>query len=118
MYGVMTDNGDGTYTYSYMLEQSGEVTVFIVLQISGIYGEYYQTFAFSGGITMTNMTSNFNFYNGTLIVNGQTELISSLFTTSILAPSTGTYDLRYFFDDSSQIEFEGVVKISHLNDIA
>jgi cysteine-rich repeat protein len=116
--GTMTDNGDGTYTFNYMVNQSGEITVFIVLQTSGAYGEFRPTFEITGSVVSSNMSSRLYFEAYELSINGQTEYISSVFTTSLLAPATGNYYFQFDHDDGLKIQFEGDIKYDTLGVIA
>ena len=40
--GQMTDNGDGTYSYSYTLSVPGKITVSVIVAVrKGVAGEYF-----------------------------------------------------------------------------
>jgi hypothetical protein len=67
--GTMIDNGDGTYSYTYILEQSGVVSILIALQIPGVYGEFYQSDQFTSPSASTNISSNLYYDVGGKIAN-------------------------------------------------
>lgn len=111
----MTDNGDGTYSYSYTVNQSGEITVLILMQTSGVYGEFYDNYEMTGPVFSSNMSSIIYYTFDQIVVNGKTEYVSSIFTTSLLAPSSGEYYIQVDFDDGMQVQFENDIKYAGLN---
>jgi hypothetical protein len=116
--GYMTDNGDGTYHYNYTINQSGAITILISLETAGVYGEFRPTYEIVGPVVSTNISSRVYFETGDIIVNGESEYVSSIFTTSLLAPATGNYYFQFDYDDGLQIEFEGDIKFAALDVIS
>lgn len=55
----MTDNANGSYEASYVIDRSGDITVSVVLaRIGGLYAEYFDN-AFLDGVPAFSRIDNF-----------------------------------------------------------
>jgi len=58
----MTDNGDGTYTYDYIAEGDGKVTIVVILMNQGmIYSQYWTSNGLSGTPALTTYATRYIF---------------------------------------------------------
>jgi cysteine-rich repeat protein len=111
---TMTDNGDGTYSYSYTPNQSGEVTVLVYLEDApGVYAEHFANTGWSGDPAAVQSFTNINTNWGSGdIYPGRPNSVSSYFYTKLKAPVTGTYSFSLGSDDGSDLILDGVTKVS------
>lgn len=92
----MTDNGDGTYSYSYSVDLDGIVTVFVYKE-SYITGVFYDNVAFGGTsitktiTTLTVAASDFN--------DNSLGTASAQFYFSLIVPETNSYTFDGIFSD-------------------
>ena len=88
----MTDNGDGTYSYSFSIARPGIITVAIKLNdSSGVYWEYFANTNLAGSVMYTDTRSNINIPMGYQdIYPGRAVDVSAYFYFSFKAPITGT----------------------------
>lgn len=110
----MTDNGDGTYSYTYTPQQSGEITVSVYLEDSvGVYAEHFSNSAWSGNPAAVRSFYNVNVNWGTGdIYPGRGDNVASYFYTKLRAPVTGSYTFTLDHDDGSDLIFSGVTRIN------
>lgn len=111
---TMTDNGDGTYSYSYIPNQSGEITVLVYLEDApGVYAEHFSNPSWSGDPAAIQRFDNINTNWGSGdIYSGRSNQVSSYFYTKLLAPVTGTYSFTLGSDDGSDLILDGATKIA------
>jgi hypothetical protein len=111
---TMTDNGNGTYSYTYTPQQSGEITVLVYLEDSlGVYFEHFDNHNWSGdpASTITYNNIDINWGSGD-IITGRSDFVSSYIYTKLRAPASTTYTFNLDSDDGSDLLLDGVVKVS------
>lgn len=111
---TMTDNGDGTYNYSYSVPNTGAVTVVVsMVEAPGIYAEYYDNDNWSGDVVHTEVIDEFDldWKKGDLLPGIDDEVTINFFT--YLTPKvTDSYLINIKHDDGSTLKIDGVPKIS------
>ena len=61
IYEKMTDNGDGTYSYNYSVNNNGAITVIVNLaNTQGVDWEWYSNYNWSGTPQLVNTIKYFN----------------------------------------------------------
>jgi len=68
------------YTYDYLLQKAGKITVQVILSGPGIYSDYYANDAWSNPIAFTNIISdlNFNWGDGD-VIPGHNNYVSAVY---------------------------------------
>jgi cysteine-rich repeat protein len=111
IFGVMTDHGNGTYTYAFAIEQSGEISILIIsMTVNGINGDYYTNQDLASGYVKTNITSDINFIWGEDGLPGRPNYWAARFNTYVKPMYSGTYTINVKHNDGSYLEWDGVVK--------
>jgi cysteine-rich repeat protein len=111
--GDMTDHGNGTYTFDFSINQSGEVSILVIDASSkGVSGEYYRTTNLSGSIAVSNTSSDLNLNWGLDGLPGQNDNWSAKFTTYIRPPYSGTYSINVAQDNWVSFFWDGVLRIN------
>lgn len=89
----MTDKGNGTYTYEYTIEQSGEISFLIVLlNENGVHGDYFASSDFTGEIATTIISPDLYFDWFIMdIYPGRFDMVTAHFYTYIKAANTESY---------------------------
>jgi cysteine-rich repeat protein len=113
IYEIMTDLGNGTYTYSYSVLQSGEITVLVqLLSAGGVYSEWFENSNWSGVPSMTSVSSDINYdWGAGDVIPGIADFVSAKFYAKLKPPTTDTYTFYLIHDDGSKLELNGVAKI-------
>ena len=109
IYVAMTDNGDGTYFYSFSVKLDGAISVAIKLKISGgVYQKWYKNKDWADPVSNTNISSNLNLIMvaGVDLTPGQNDTVSSNMYTTIFVPATDTYNFYFQNDDGSRLIFD------------
>lgn len=120
IFGKMTDNGDGTYTYNYQVNNSGKISVSVFL-----YSRYYYwAYCFDG---FNNFVSNlkwngarsgsinYDWGSGYPFCSGVgADYFSIRFETLLYIPTTGTYTFYLEHDDGANLSI-GTVSSSFIN---
>ena len=112
---LMTDNYDGTYTYSYTMTNDGVISVSIILfNRFKVLGQYYLGNPLSGSVVVSNYSSSLQ-YNWLTsdITSGHGDYVSAVFQAYIKAPITGTITFTLSADDGADLYIDGVLKINH-----
>ena len=111
----MTDNVNGTYSYSFMLTQSGKITILAYLEPPNpVLFELWPNLNFSGTKWDSYWYSNINnswtsgYITSTYIVQ-----ITGRFTTYLIPPKDDTYTIYFSHDDGGRVYFEDVMKTNN-----
>lgn len=106
---VMTDNSDGTYSYSYTVNRPGKITVSVYMYTQGgVYNEYYPNNNYNVNNGKNNITSTLNFDWGSgNIYGGVSDDVSAKYFFIIKAPVTGTYTFYARHDDIVTFKIDG-----------
>ena len=91
---LMTDVGDGTYTYSFSVQIDGALTMIIKLvDASGVYATWYPNTSFSEPNEKINITANIYFsdhgINWVSLPNGD-DYFTAIFYFTLKPPTTDT----------------------------
>lgn len=116
--GTMTDQGDGTYTYTFSVPYSGAISAVVMVdKAAGVYGEYYDNHAWSGTPVYDLVSPNidFNWGNGD-ITPGYVDNVTAKFTTTLIPPTTDTYTLSIRHDDGVRINIGGTEWFDRIGD--
>ena len=108
----MTDNVNGTYSYSFMLTQSGKITILVYLEPPNpVLFELWPNINFSGTKWDSYWYPNINntwvsgYLTSTYTIN-----ITGRFTTYLVPPVDDTYTIYYYHDDEGRVYFEDTMK--------
>lgn len=94
----MTDNGDGTYDYSYYVDLDGVVTVF-VYQEGSIFATYYDELLFAGNVYTQYISNLSNSIQAAYFIDGSVASASARFTFTFYIPTDGWYYFTGAFND-------------------
>ena len=113
IYDKMTDNGDGTYSYSYSVKINGAITILIKMASNGLKSTFYSTTNWSGTPQLTTVLSNLNFslnlgLNYPSLPSNQ--YFTATFYSTIYSPAKETYTFYVNEDDAGIIVIDGVTK--------
>lgn len=115
IYGTMTDNSDGTYSYDFSIPLDGPVTVLVSLMNGGgVYSEWFANSSWSGTPVKKNVTSNIEFQwsSSDDLIPGRDNHVSAKFYAKIKPPFTETYTFNMIHDDGSKLVLGGETKIN------
>lgn len=108
---VMTDNGDGTYQYSYTIVASGgTMSVGVVLRDGpGILADYFDNYYWTGPAYATQYESTLEFYWGYYNVGplAISNYATASYSGEIQAPATATYTFYLEPDDYALFTING-----------
>ena len=112
----MTDNGNGTYSYSFMLTQSGKFTILVYLEPPNpvLFELWPNLIFFSGTKWDSYWYPNINnswtsgYITSTYIVQ-----ITGRFTTYLIPPKDDTYTIYFSHDDGGRVYFEDIMKTNN-----
>ena len=110
----MTDNLDGTYTYTYSTDLDGTISVSVLLYTEyGVYAEYFNNIVYTGTVanyaTPSQMSLNFG---AGLVTSTQGDNVSANFYFKLQPLKSDTYTLYLLKDDYAIVYVEGVSKAS------
>lgn len=110
----MTDNGDGTYSYSVNIGSPGRVTIaVIVVHKIGIQEEYFDNTSLTGPVVKTNIVNMINYNWGFgLITPTLGDFVSIKFNSKLTSCETTSYDFAITHDDGAILDIDGVRKVS------
>jgi hypothetical protein len=104
----MTDLGNGTYTGDFTVEQSGEISILIVLMnANGVHADFFNNRLWQNPIAYHEISPNVNYdWGNGDVIPGVADYLTAHFYTYIKAPKTETYTLDIVSDDGSNIYFD------------
>ena len=117
----MTDNSDGTYSYSYSVSNNGALSILVKLVTgNGVYSIFYSTTDWTGSPQLTttlpfinfNQDANLNYPN--LPVNNTD--YSTYFYATIYTPVKDSYTFYVSRDDHAFVAIDGVTKTIKINE--
>jgi hypothetical protein len=109
----MTDHGNGTYTYDFTIEQSGEISILMMsMTANGVNGDYYTNSNLVSGYVKTNISSSINFIWGGDGLPGRSDNWGARFKTYVKPIYSGTYTINVNHDDGSNFIWNGVSKLN------
>ena len=112
---TMTDNTDGTYSYSYTPDRKGKLTYYVIAKNQqGILSEWFTNIAWTGTASVTNTTSTFTvvYSPGTAIVGSQSTNVGGVYYTYLKAPITGDIVISLLADDYATLYIDGTLRIT------
>ena len=101
----MTDNGDGTYSYSYTLTNDGAITVIVKLSTgNGLFTEWFPNTSWTYPTIKTNISSNVYYdmdggLNWVSLPSVGNNYFSAYLYGTIIPPTTQTYTFNWWVDD-------------------
>lgn len=111
----MTDQGDGTYTYTLSVARPGDITVSVLYYTQGsLWIEYYPNQVWSGTNELTTTASNVNFDWGTgAVYNSEVDDLGAKLFYRIKSPYSGTVRFYIDSDDRTILYFDGSVVLNN-----
>ena len=109
---LMTDVGDGTYTYNFSVQIDGALTIIIkLIDASGVYAIWYPNTSYSEPNEKINITTNMYFsdygINWVSLPNGD-EYFTATFYFKLKPPTTDTYTFSLYHDNGCEAVIDGV----------
>ena len=97
----MTDNNDGTYSYSWTPDNEGVLSISVIhFKRYSILGTYYNTVDLTGAVANTNFSSTIDYnWGGSNVTLTQGDYVSSEYEAYLKAPITGSVTLYIFVDN-------------------
>lgn len=109
----MTDNNDGTYSYTWTPDNEGKLSVSVVhYNRYSIKGTYYNTRDLTGSVAATNYSSTINYSWGNANVTTIADYVSSEYEAYLKAPITGSLTLYLYVDNEGALWVDGVQKFN------
>ena len=100
----MTDNGDGTHTYSYQMQNDGILTISVILSNQGyIQTDYYSNEVFSGPPDQFYVSIIDFDFDTNPVFGRDLDHLSVSFTAYFLPPVTGTYTFDMIMDSTADL---------------
>ena len=111
----MTDNSDGTYTYNYVVNRPGKITVVVFLyKQGGIYNEFYPNTSRSGNSDYNTVSSQLNYdWGAGVIYLSYSDHVSGKFFFRLKGPTTGSVTFTLGSDDGAALYFDGSLLITN-----
>ena len=115
----MTDNEDGTYSYSFTSTSNGKLTVFAYLEnnTSGVYAVFWNNVNLSENPDKTWMYTSISQTWNTLVTTTQIDQTSGRLTTYLTVPQNDTYTIYYLHDNGGRLYFSGSLEINNWADV-
>jgi len=117
---MMTDNNDGTYTYSWTPDNEGKLSIVILyMNRFSILSTFYHTSDLTGAVDSTNYSSTIDYNWGTYnVTSTQADTVSAKFEGYVQAPVTGTITLYMYVEDHGALWVDGTQKFDHMGTVA
>ena len=116
----MTDNKNGTYSYSFILTKLGKITILVYLEpLNPVLFEVWCNKIFSGNECNSYWYSNINnSWTSGYITSSYVIEIAGRFQTYLVPPISDTYKIYWSHDDGGRLSINGVVKIDNWQNLA
>ena len=110
----MTDNGNGTYSYSFMLIQSGQITILVYLEPPyPVLFELWPNLNFEGTKWDSYWYPNINnSWTSGHVTSTNIVKITGRFTTYLIPPKDDTYKIYFNHNDGGRVYFENTMEIN------
>ncbi|CAI2366485.1 unnamed protein product [Moneuplotes crassus] len=114
--GLMTYNGDSTYSYNYTLSVTGKISVTVFLRNTGrVMVEWHRNQYLSNFYSNAETTQiSFNWGSGYPCC-GRYDYVSAKFRTYLRPNISGTYSIYTYSDRGARIYVEGATKMDYWN---
>ncbi|CAI2366610.1 unnamed protein product [Moneuplotes crassus] len=115
--GLMTYNGDSTYSYNYILSVTGKISVTVFLRNTGrVMIEWHRNEYLSNFYSNAESTQiNFYWSSGGYPCCGRYDYISAKFRSYLRPNISGTYTIYTNSDRGARLYVEGTAKINYWN---
>jgi len=115
IWALMTDNNDGTYTYTWTPDNEGKLSIVVVyMNRFKILSTFYHTNSLSGAVAATNYSSTINYSWSTYNVTAtNSDNVSAKFEGYIRAPITGSVTLYMYTEDYASLSVDGTLKFNY-----
>lgn len=112
---LMSDNNDGTYSYSWTPDNEGKLSISIIhYKKYSILGTYFNTVDWTGTVANTNFSSTINyFWSGGLVTLTQYDFVSSEYVAFLKAPVNGQVVLYMYVDNIAVLWVDKVLKFNN-----
>ena len=111
---LMTDQGNGQYTYSFQVNNDGPISVSVTMLSQGfIKGIFYPSWTFTGTPTTIYMNQLNHDWGSGNVYGSRSDEVTATFEAYIKAPYTGTYTLYFDNDDGADLYIDGVSYPKH-----
>lgn len=115
VFDVMTDNSDGTYSYTYTVNNDGKVSVVVILFHTGAEVEFYNNYALTGSpeTTTTWSTISQTWTSSDNIFNSYQDSVGAKIYAMVKGPTSGSVTFYLDSNDGASLSFEGTQKFAN-----
>jgi cysteine-rich repeat protein len=116
IFAEMTDNNDGTYSYTWIPDNEGKLSISVVkMNRFSVLGTYYNTVDLSGTAVSSNYSTNINYnWGGFDVIPGQGDYVSAKYEAYLKSPYTGTVTLNLYVDNYGALWVDGIQKFNYM----
>ena len=115
----MTDNNDGTYTYSWTPDNEGKLSIVVIYFARfSIQSTFYNTPDLTLGAASTNFSSTINYNWATFnVTTTQGDNVSAKFEGYVRAPISGTVTLNMYTEDYAALWVDGINQFNFMTSV-